>query len=326
MSTLYASFIDASAAERATGALLDQGADANDISVVANEAYNSVTAVTANAQASDAEQAAKTGISTTTPADVGTGALKGATIGLGVGIAAVIASVFVPGIGLILGGGALATALAGGAATVAAGTLSGGVVGYLRDQGIPEEVVTHYNDHFLQGGAILAIAVPSGELIPLEVESILAKYGATNIATYNSAKVLVDNPAVSLPHVPLNVDNPRIDPISKAPLVEAVTVEPAATVTRVVDSSTGESRLVARETPAAVIDPVTGVVTSDIAPDPLAPSVVTASGVVIDPNTGLGRPATVTELATGETTAPADAEFVAEDDEVPVIRKNIELH
>src|ERR1044072_7730332 len=150
MSTLYASFTDASAAERAVGALLDQGAVAEDLSIVANEAYNSVRAVNANVRAMEAENSAKGGISTTTPADVAVGAVKGAGIGLGVGVAAALVSIFVPGLGLIMGGGALATALAGGAATMLAGSAAGGVVGYLRDQGVPDELATRYSTDFEQ--------------------------------------------------------------------------------------------------------------------------------------------------------------------------------
>src|SRR5688500_11923729 len=101
---------------------------------------------------------AKSGISTTTGADGAAGAVKGAGLGLGVGIAAALAALAIPGFGLVLGGGALATAAAGAAGATAAGALAGGVEGFLKDQGVPDDVLTHYNDTFMQGGAILAVA------------------------------------------------------------------------------------------------------------------------------------------------------------------------
>lgn len=276
MSTIYASFVDATKAEHAAGALLDQGASADDLSIVANESSASSAAV-----ASDSEQTAKSGITTTTGDDAALGAAKGAGIGLGVGVLAALASIFVPGVGLILGGGALAAALAGGGATILAGTATGAVVGFLRDQGIPEDMATHYSDRFVQGGAILAIAIPSGKLSGGEIEGILAKYGAENIATYNSSKLLIDNPSGEPTKVPLNVDNPNIDPIAMTP--SRAVVEPIA-VTRVVDASTGESQFVTSGGPATVVDTVTGRVLPTDGP------------VVIDSLTGVERPATLDEV------------------------------
>ena len=75
----------------------------------------------------DTDAAAKHGISTTTPEDAGEGAVKGTGIGLGVGILASLAALTVPGVGLVLGGGALAAALGATALTAGAGAIAGGV-------------------------------------------------------------------------------------------------------------------------------------------------------------------------------------------------------
>lgn len=133
------------------------------------------------------ELSAKSGISTTTAADAGAGAIKGAAVGLGVGIAALVASLLIPGVGLVLGGGAMATALAGMVATTGAGAVAGGVVGFLKDQGVPEEAITVYRDTFDRGGAILAVAVPA-EFNRADIEAILAKYGATNVEMYGAVR------------------------------------------------------------------------------------------------------------------------------------------
>jgi len=289
MSTLYASFVDAAAAERAAGALLDRGAVAEDLSIVANEAYNSARSINANAKALDAEHGAKIGLSTTTPGDVAAGAVKGAAIGLGVGIAAALAAVFLPGVGLVIGGGALATALAGGAATTLAGAAAGGVAGYLVDQGVPMEMATRYSADFVQGGAILAVAIPTGNMPTGVVEETLVKYGANNVATYNSVRVA--DPAVAPPKVPLMTDNPNIDPIAvPAAMVpnQSVMGVPADPHV-VVDASTGEARVVATQVAPTVVDPVTGV--------PVA-------AAAVDPLTGVERPIAV-DPVTGAAVAPA---------------------
>jgi len=240
--TLYASFEDASHAEKAAGALIDYGVLERDLSLVTNDAclrekamdtsraearnfqmpadwqaatagrapspggytpfqesgdprYTGATDTVTYGEPDEMEEAedlsvntyceqdiaAKTGISTTTPADAGAGAAKGAGIGLGIGVVAGIASLFVPGIGLVFGGGALAGALAGAAATTAAGAVAGGVTGYLKDQGMSEELASSYHGTVQSGGAILAVAVPSGSVDEATAMQIVSKYGAADV-------------------------------------------------------------------------------------------------------------------------------------------------
>ncbi len=128
--------------------------------------------------------AAKHGISTTTPEDAGEGAVKGTEIGLGLGILAGIVSLLVPGVGLVLGGGALATALGGTALAAGAGAVAGGVTGYLKDQGVPGEAVQHYQTAVENGGAILSVNIPSGNVDQAGAEQVLSKYGASNLNAY----------------------------------------------------------------------------------------------------------------------------------------------
>jgi hypothetical protein len=125
---------------------------------------------------------AKTGISTTTGADAGSGAVKGAGIGLGVGIAAALVSIFVPGVGLVVGGGALATALGGVAAATGAGAAAGAVTGYLKDQGVDEQIAADYEKDLSSGGAMLEVHLPSGDLDEVRAREILEKYGASRVA------------------------------------------------------------------------------------------------------------------------------------------------
>lgn len=134
----------------------------------------------------DTEASAKHGISTTTSADAGAGALKGTAWGAGIGAVAALASVLVPGFGLVLGGGALAAAIGGFAATTGAGAIAGAVTGYLKDQGVDEHIAEHYDNAIAGGGALLAVTVPSGDVSEEEANMLLNKYGATNVNAYAS--------------------------------------------------------------------------------------------------------------------------------------------
>ena len=132
----------------------------------------------------DVATAAKHGISTTTPEDAGEGAVKGTGIGLGVGILASLAALTIPGVGLVLGGGALAAALGATALTAGAGAIAGGATGYLKDQGIPADAAEHYHGTVSGGGAVLSINIPSGDVDQATDESVLSKYGAANVNAY----------------------------------------------------------------------------------------------------------------------------------------------
>lgn len=201
--TIYASFSTIDDAERATGALMDSGLTAENISLVAHEQYEGhglkyvphdmhrgkdhTTMYKAN-EFESKELRSKSGLSTTTAADAIVGAEKGLEIGLGVGVAAALVALFIPGIGLVIGGGALATAIIGAAATTGAGAIAGGAIGYLKDQGVNEDTINLYRDTFNTGGAILAINMPDA-FDEAEVDLVLSKYNAINISgvTYATA-------------------------------------------------------------------------------------------------------------------------------------------
>ncbi|HVL40326.1 MAG TPA: hypothetical protein VM328_13130 [Fimbriimonadaceae bacterium] len=123
------------------------------------------------------------GLTATTGRDAAIGAAKGAGVGLGIGALAALISVFIPGVGLVAGGGALATALAGAAGTTAAGAAAGGVLGYLKDQGVPDDVLVRYRDSIQGGGALLAVQ-PTVDKSRAEIEAVLGKYNALNIDLY----------------------------------------------------------------------------------------------------------------------------------------------
>ncbi len=156
------------------------GAEANSGATVGSTAGNSGATVGDDSTS----MSAKHGISTTTPEDAGEGAVKGTEIGLGLGILAAAAALLVPGVGLVIGGGALATALGGTALAAGAGAVAGGVTGYLKDQGVPGEAVQHYQTAVQNGGAILSVNIPSGNVDQAGAEQVLSKYGASNLNAY----------------------------------------------------------------------------------------------------------------------------------------------
>lgn len=132
----------------------------------------------------DVETTAKHGISTTTPEDAGEGAVKGTGIGLGVGILASLAALTIPGVGLVLGGGALAAALGATALTAGAGAVAGGATGFLKEQGVPHDAADRYHGTVTGGGAVLSVNVPSGKVDQTTAESVLSKYGAADMNAY----------------------------------------------------------------------------------------------------------------------------------------------
>ncbi|MBI5832721.1 MAG: hypothetical protein HZB16_10495 [Armatimonadetes bacterium] len=190
--TLYAGFADKDQAVKAAGALLDFGMDSSDVSLVSAgtetdlERYREASTFrfTQVEQARHDEAVAKDGVTVTTVADAKAAALPGAEVGLGVGLVVGLAALIVPGFGLVLGGGALAMALAGAAGTTAAGALAGAATGYMKDQGVPAETVAAYHEVVGQGGAILAVALPSNGVDESKARGLLAKYGSQNVTTH----------------------------------------------------------------------------------------------------------------------------------------------
>jgi hypothetical protein len=153
-------------------------------SVTSPYGTNAVPDGTADIDNTQANSVAKSGITTTTAEDAGVGAVKGTGIGLGLGILAGLAALTVPGVGLVLGGGALAAAVGAAASTTVAGAAVGGVVGYLKDQGIAETDAVRYQQAIGMGGALLAVSLPSNNIGLDEAEQVLNKYGATDISSY----------------------------------------------------------------------------------------------------------------------------------------------
>lgn len=180
--TVYGSFGTIRMAESALGALLDNGVKSEDISVIVHESHGDFARID-GPKTVEIRDVAEKGITTTTAGDSVAAMGIGAAAGLGIGALAGLASLFIPGVGLVIGGGALATALAGTAGTTVAGAISMGAYGFLKDQGVHEDVAQVYEATIHDGGAVLAVDVPSGLADEVTVRSILTKYGAEHLDT-----------------------------------------------------------------------------------------------------------------------------------------------
>lgn len=175
--TIYATFVDAETATKVAGSLLDRGVKPEDLSILVKDQV--MRTDERPMDANDVRTTAETGLSTTTPEDAASGAMKGAGIGLGVGVLAALAAVMVPGFGMVLGGGALATALGGVAGAGAAGAVAGAVTGYLKDQGIDDVSVERISKSLESGGALVSVSTPSGEVTTGDIEAVFQKYGGS---------------------------------------------------------------------------------------------------------------------------------------------------
>lgn len=128
---------------------------------------------------SSAQSHAEKGLTVTTGGDAAIGAGKGLGVGLGVGILAGIAALVVPGFGIVLGGGALAIAIAGAAGTTVAGALAGATAGYLKDQGADAETTQFVTGRLSAGECVVNVNVDINVLTEYDADVLIEKYGGT---------------------------------------------------------------------------------------------------------------------------------------------------
>jgi hypothetical protein len=184
--TIYATFASAETAKRVVGSLLDYGVKPEDLSVFVNET-SWQNAEGDHTDANDVKSTAEQGVTVTTTEDAAAGAKTGAGVGLGVGALAALAAVTIPGVGLVLGGGALAAAIGGVVAAGAAGAVAGAVTGYLKDQGVEPAAVDKIATTLETGGALVSVSHPSGDVSASTIESVFDKYGGkTGLSIYRT--------------------------------------------------------------------------------------------------------------------------------------------
>ena len=105
-------------------------------------------------------------------ADEFKGAAAGAAVG---GVFGAAAALLIPGIGPVLAGGILGSALLG----AGAGAAAGGLMGALTEMGVSEDEARYYDREFQAGGTIVAVKAGSRYR---EAAAILERHGATSQA------------------------------------------------------------------------------------------------------------------------------------------------
>ena len=115
----------------------------------------------------------------TTPQDEGSatakGAVTGAVVGGGAGLAASLAGLAIPGIGPIIAAGPIVATLAG----AGTGAVAGGLIGGLVDLGVPESDAHYYAESVRRGGALVTVRADHSRAD--EVTDILRAHGAVDI-------------------------------------------------------------------------------------------------------------------------------------------------
>jgi len=166
-------------AEAALHELRDAGFNMDHVSVVGKDAgsHDQIAGadVSDRAMGNKADEGAKAGAATG-------GALGGLT-GLLVGLGALA----IPGIGPVMAGGALATALATTAAGGAIGATAGGLGGALIGLGIPEERARVYNDRVNRGDYLVMVDGTEDEI--RHAETILSRRGIQEWGIFDASDV-----------------------------------------------------------------------------------------------------------------------------------------
>jgi uncharacterized membrane protein len=160
--TIVGSFDSFNEAHQVANDLRAAGFLDSDISIVANNA--------AGDYAEDSRVSAPDDTSATAK-----GAVTGAVVGGGAGLAASLAGLAIPGIGPIIAAGPIVATLAG----AGTGAVAGGLIGGLVDLGVPENDAQYYAESVRRGGAL--VTVRADESRADEVTGILRQHGAVDI-------------------------------------------------------------------------------------------------------------------------------------------------
>ncbi len=125
---------------------------------------------------------------------VKTGAATGGVLGGLTGLLVGLGTLAIPGVGPVIAGGAIATALATTAAGGAIGAAAGGIVGGLAGLGIPEDRAQVYSDRFTKGDYLVIIDGTEAEI--RQAEAILKRRGIEEFAIYDATDLGAHRPGL----------------------------------------------------------------------------------------------------------------------------------
>ncbi len=178
-------------AQRALEQLRADGLGPDEVSVMMRDTH-----VTESIQ----EQAASSPVAGGAAAGAALGGLLGGLAGWMVAIGAIA----IPGVGLVVGAGALAAMLAG----IALGAATGGLIGGLLSLGVPEDEARQYEDHLREGRVLLTVH-PSPDFEIARATGILEANGAYDVRVYDSPPQHTTGEA-DLPEVPQPLAEPFV--------------------------------------------------------------------------------------------------------------------
>ncbi|MGB7409284.1 MAG: general stress protein [Pontixanthobacter sp.] len=150
-------------ADRAVRDLKSAGADNDNISIVAKEDGKTKTT-----DGSGGEAAKDV---------VGKGALGG-----GIGAILGVAALAIPGVGPLVGAGAIAAAATGGAAVTGTvvGAVAGAIAGALEDHGVGTEDAKYYESELEKGGILVTVDTSNSKMDVADGKGVFAKHGGHN--------------------------------------------------------------------------------------------------------------------------------------------------
>jgi uncharacterized membrane protein len=173
--TVIAVFDSPEQASQAVRALVDAGVDREDISLVSRNREASTTGKSTETGTK------KTADGTTVGENIAGGAVFGGLGGLLLGLGALA----IPGVGPIVAAGPIATTLAG----AGIGAAGGGIIGAIKDAGVPDEDAHVYAESVRRGGTM--VSVRTDDLSRDRVADILDDHGAVDVderaASYRSS-------------------------------------------------------------------------------------------------------------------------------------------
>ena len=183
----YASFECIVSCGRAVDELLQNGTKPDEISVLL------VNHGELKDERSDIHHQAKAGVSVVSLDKPVSSIKRGAAVGLGVGAAAALATIAIPGVGLLIGSGVMTaalTALAGGVGTGAAAGAAVGLVGgtgtgnpfgaaseFLAHQGFSEAQIGLASHIVKEGGALVAVTYDGVVVTKKTLQDIVERFG-----------------------------------------------------------------------------------------------------------------------------------------------------
>ncbi len=192
-------------AEAALTELRDAGFSMSQVSLIAKDGDRNNPVGGVNTQ---------TGVGNKSGSSATAGAVTGGALGGLGGLLVGLGALAIPGVGPVIAGGAIATALAtaatGGAIGAAAGGLTGGLVGL----GIPEANARAYNDRINRGDYLVIVDGTDDEL--RRAETILKRHRIQDFDIFDAAGngVRQDTPVVNTPSTNysrgINSDDPAV--------------------------------------------------------------------------------------------------------------------